>query len=53
MKRRDIFKVGVNWQVVIPQEIRNILELHKGDYVSFNIENGKVVLKKVILKEVH
>ena len=52
MKRKEIFKVGVNWQIVIPPEIRERLNLHRGDYVSFGVEDGKVVLRKVILQEV-
>ncbi len=52
MKKRDIFKVGVNWQVVLPQSVRDALELRKGDYVSFSIEEGEVKLKKVLIMEV-
>ena len=52
MKRREIFKVGVNWQVVIPPEVRERLNLHRGDSVRFGVENGEVVLRKVIFQEV-
>ena len=52
MKSQEIFKVGVNWQVVIPPEVREKLSLHKGDYVSFSIDGAKVVMRKVIFQEV-
>ncbi len=53
MKSVDIFKVGVNWQVVIPPKIREYLEIERGDYVRFVIlENGDVTIRKVVLQEV-
>ncbi|GEM_PF-4349428 len=51
MKKKDIFKVGVNWQVVLPQQVREALGVRKGDYVSFSIEDGEVKLKKVLIME--
>ena len=39
-------RVTSKGQVTIPHEIRAILKIHSGDEVSFELETGKVVLKK-------
>ena len=39
-------RVTSKGQVTIPQNIRSILQIHSGDEVSFELETGKVVLKK-------
>jgi AbrB family looped-hinge helix DNA binding protein len=39
-------RVTSKGQVTIPHEIRTILDIHSGDEVSFELETGKVVLKK-------
>lgn len=40
-------KVTQKYQATIPQAIREKLKIDKGDRVMFEIENEKVVLKKV------
>ncbi len=40
-------KLTSKFQTTVPQEIRNFLNLSHGDAVSFEIENDKVILKKV------
>lgn len=52
MGEKDLARIGEGWRVVIPQSIREVLDLHKGDFVSFGVENGRVVLRKVIFQEV-
>lgn len=39
-------KVSSRWQVVIPKEVRFILNVELGEYVRFKVENGKVVVEK-------
>lgn len=48
----ELTKVGEGWRIVIPQSIREALNLHKGDYVSFSLEQGRAVIKKVVFQEV-
>ncbi|OOM17173.1 hypothetical protein CLSAB_18930 [Clostridium saccharobutylicum] len=36
----------------IPREVKEILELQKGDYINFNIENGEVKIVKLDIKKV-
>ena len=43
----QISKITSNYQTTIPQEIRVLLEIHKGDAVMFEVEGKKVVLKKI------
>ena len=43
----QISKITSNYQTTIPQEIRTLLSIHKGDAVLFEVEGKKVVLKKV------
>ncbi len=40
-------KLTQKYQATIPQEIRRLLNLVKGDTISFEILNGKVVIKKI------
>ncbi len=40
-------KVTQKYQATIPQAVRKKLEIGKGDRVIFEIEDGKVVLKKL------
>ncbi len=40
-------KLTSKFQTTVPQEIRKFLNLDYGDAVSFEIENDKVILKKV------
>ena len=39
------FKVGKKWQITI-QKLAPILDIKPGDYVVFEWEDGKVVVKK-------
>lgn len=40
-------KLSTKFQLVIPQEIRKILNVKKGDYVVFQVnDEGKIELKK-------
>ena len=39
-------RVTSKGQVTIPQNIRSMLQINSGDEVSFELETGKVVLKK-------
>ncbi len=39
-------KLTSKYQTTIPQEVRELLLLKKGDEVIFEIENGQVVLRK-------
>ena len=39
-------KLTSKYQTTIPQEVRKLLLLRKGDEVVFEIENGQVVLRK-------
>ncbi len=40
-------KLTSKHQTTIPQEIRKFLKINQGDAISFEIENNKVILKKV------
>ena len=42
-----ISKLTSHFQATIPQKVRKILKINKGDAVGFDVENEKVVLKKV------
>jgi len=39
-------RVTSKGQVTIPQEIRAVLKINSGDEVCFELETGKVILKK-------
>lgn len=43
----QITKITSNYQTTIPQEIRLLLGIHKGDAVMFEIDGKDVLLKKV------
>jgi AbrB family looped-hinge helix DNA binding protein len=47
-KIRLTSKVTQKYQATIPQAIRKKLEIEKGDRLIFEIEDEKVVLKKVL-----
>lgn len=36
------------FQATIPSEIRRILSLRQGDLVAFDVENGRVTLRKAL-----
>ena len=43
-------KIGVvsgKGQVVIPKEIRDIVGIHPGDAVMFNVEGGKIIVERL------
>jgi AbrB family looped-hinge helix DNA binding protein len=46
-KSKLISKVTQKYQATIPRGVREKLEIEKGDRVIFEIEDEKVVLKKV------
>jgi AbrB family looped-hinge helix DNA binding protein len=48
-KTRLTSKVTQKYQATIPQAVREKLEIEKGDCVIFEIEDEKVVLKKLSL----
>ena len=41
------FKLTEKYQSTIPNDVRNILHLKRGDRVTFKIENIKVILDKL------
>jgi AbrB family looped-hinge helix DNA binding protein len=47
-KATPISRVTKKYQATIPQEIRQVLDINQGDSVTFEIEEGQVVLKKVL-----
>ncbi|MGK7958556.1 MAG: AbrB/MazE/SpoVT family DNA-binding domain-containing protein [Crocosphaera sp.] len=42
-----VSKLTQKYQATIPRRIREVLDLHQGDSVIFELEDGKVILKKV------
>ena len=44
-------KLTSKFQVVIPKEVRETLNLKEGDYIIFEIDGKKVEIKKGIIKE--
>lgn len=48
----QVSKVTSKFQATIPLEIRNFLKLYKGDGVGFDIEDNKVVIKRVPPKDI-
>jgi AbrB family looped-hinge helix DNA binding protein len=51
MKARKLATLSSKGQTTIPQEVRNELELVPGDQISFEISDGKVILRKAILQD--
>ncbi len=43
----SISKVTKKYQATIPLAVRELLEIKSGDCVSFEVENGQVILKKI------
>ncbi|MCH4816686.1 MAG: AbrB/MazE/SpoVT family DNA-binding domain-containing protein [Saccharolobus sp.] len=43
--KRNVSKVTRNYQLTIPLEIREFLGIKEGEYVEFEIDDGKVVIK--------
>lgn len=43
----ELIKVKRNFQLTIPQALRDKLRLAVGDYVEADIENGKIVIRPV------
>jgi AbrB family looped-hinge helix DNA binding protein len=51
MNERDtalVSKVTQKYQATIPQAVREKLGIQQGDRITFEIEEGQVVIKKVI-----
>lgn len=44
-------RISSKGQVAVPQEIRRCLGLSKGDRVEFEIDSGRVVLRRAQLTE--
>lgn len=42
-----VSRLTSKYQATIPKEVRELLHLGQGDGISFEIEDGKVVLKKM------
>ncbi len=42
-----VSKVTKKFQATIPQPVRELLGLHQGDRVAFDIKDGQVMLKKL------
>jgi antitoxin PrlF len=47
-KAVSISKVTAKYQATIPQAVREVLEIDRGDCVTFEISEEQVVLKKVL-----
>ena len=45
MESKYISKVTRNYQVTIPHEIRQFLNIKEGEYIEFEIEGDKVIIK--------
>jgi len=43
----SLSKLGERGQITIPVEIRKYLEIESGDYLTFEVINGNICLKKV------
>ncbi|HAC65273.1 MAG TPA: AbrB family transcriptional regulator [Cyanothece sp. UBA12306] len=43
-----ISRVTQKYQATIPQAIREVLDIHQGDSVIFELVDGQVVLRKVL-----
>jgi len=43
-------KIARHFQVTIPKYIRELLELHEGDIINFEIRDNKIILTPVVLK---
>lgn len=45
----SIVRIGRNFQVTIPAEIRKYVPLSEGDYVKTSAENGQILFTPVVL----
>ncbi|MBM3790425.1 MAG: AbrB/MazE/SpoVT family DNA-binding domain-containing protein [Acidobacteria bacterium] len=43
-----VTKLTEKYQTTIPAEVRQVLELSKGDSVVFEIDNGRVTVRKAL-----
>ncbi|ACK67610.1 transcriptional regulator, AbrB family [Rippkaea orientalis PCC 8801] len=43
-----VSKLTQKYQATIPRRIREVLDLHQGDSVIFELQDDKVILKKVL-----
>ena len=39
-------KISKNYEITIPQDIRNLLKIKEGDILDISLEGEKIVLKK-------
>ena len=44
-------KVGDRGQVTLPKELREKFDIHGGDEVLINEENGKITIEKAVTRE--
>lgn len=45
----SVVRVGRNFQITIPAEIRKFVPLSEGDFVETSTENGQIVFTPVVL----
>lgn len=45
----SVIRIGRNFQVTIPAEIRKYVPLSEGDYVKTSTENGQILFTPVVL----
>ena len=45
-----ISRVDGMWRVVIPEKVREVMNLKPGDYIAFVEEDGRIVLRKARFK---
>ena len=48
MEIKIIRKIDKLCRIVIPNDVRKSLDLKKGDSITITVENGAVVLRKII-----
>lgn len=44
-----VYRVTEKGQVTLPKNIRDFLQVREGDYITYIIENGKVIVTKALL----
>lgn len=49
MKKVELIKVKRHFQLTIPAALREKIQLAVGDYVQADVENGKIVIRPVVV----